>query len=138
MKNGKLTMLLLVAILIGYSRCNTTENSDLQIDQYNKILFSSNIDESDGSEVLIREAYFPPGWKAPRHYHNGHLFLYVIEGEFELIMGEEGKVIYKAGDALQMKPGMEMDARNPSDTNPLKFAVFQVGKPNDPFVVPVE
>jgi hypothetical protein len=31
-----------------------------------------------------------------------------------------------------------MDARNPSSKNPLKLSVFQVGKPHDPFVVPVE
>ena len=37
-----------------------------------------------------------------------------------------------------MKPDIEMEARNPSDTNSLKLAVFQVGKPDAPFVVPVE
>lgn len=138
MNKKKLLKLLIVVMLIGFSGCNTSENSSELSSQYNKVLFTSNIDENDGSEVLVREAFFPPGWKAPRHYHNGNLFLYIIEGEFELIMGEKGKVLYKAGDALQMKPGMEMDARNPSATNPLKIAVFQVGKQNEPFVVPVE
>ena len=106
--------------------------------QYNRILFQSNIEKENGSEVLIREAFFPPGWKAPRHYHNGNLFIYVIEGEFEVTMEPEGRKIYRSGDALQMKPGITMDARNPSDVNPLKLSVFQVGKPNAPFVVPVE
>ena len=31
-----------------------------------------------------------------------------------------------------------MDARNPSDTNSLKLAVFQIGAPDSPFVVPVD
>jgi quercetin dioxygenase-like cupin family protein len=106
--------------------------------QYNRILFKSNIDKENGSEVLIREAFFPPGWKAPRHYHNGNLFIYVIEGEFEVTMEPEGRKIYRSGDALQMKPGITMDARNPSDVNSLKLSVFQVGKPNAPFVVSVE
>jgi len=135
--NLKLKNQILITVLIAllFASCNSTE--DLKDAQYNKVLFTSNIDKTDGSEVLIREAFFPPGWKAPRHYHNGNLFIYVIEGEFEVIMEPTGKMLYKSGDALQMKPGMEMDARNPSNTNPLKLSVFQVGKPNDPFVVPV-
>jgi len=124
--------------LIWISSCNTEEKSIVEKTKYNNIIFKSSIDKNDGSEVLIREANFPPGWVAPRHYHNSNLFLYVIEGEFELIMGEEGKKIYKKGDALQMKSGIEMEAKNASDTKPLKFAVFQVGNPDAPFVVPVE
>ena len=56
--------------------------AEVSMQQYNNILFQSNIDEKDGPEVLIREAFFPVGWKAPRHYHNGNLFIYVIEGEY--------------------------------------------------------
>ena len=106
--------------------------------QYNRVLLQGSIEKDHGSEVLIREAFFPPGWKAPRHYHNGNLFIYVIEGEFEVTMAPEGKRTYRSGDALQMKPGVTMDARNPSSVSPLKLSVFQVGKPNDPFVVPVD
>ena len=106
--------------------------------QYNKILFKSTISKNDGSEVLIREAYFPPNWKAPRHYHNGNLFIYVIEGQFEVTMDGIGKKTYSAGDALQMMPGISMDARNPSAESALKLSVFQVGKPDAPFVVPVQ
>lgn len=40
--------------------------------------------------------------------------------------------------ALRMKPDTPMDARNPSDTTPLKLAVFQVGNPDAAFVVPIE
>ena len=45
--------------------------------KYNKVLFKSLISEKDGKEVQIREALFPPNWKAPRHYHNSNLFIYV-------------------------------------------------------------
>jgi len=108
------------------------------VTRYNNVLFQSSITKSDGTDVLIREAFFPVGWTAPRHYHNGNLFIYVIEGEFEVTLDGEETKIYKSGDALQMRAGVEMDARNPSDSLNLKLAVFQVGKPNDPFVVPVE
>ena len=106
-------------------------------ERYNDVLYKSDIDLSNGSEVLIREAYFPPGWTAPRHYHNGNLFIYVIAGEFEVDMEGVGLNLYKAGDALQMRPGFTMEARNPSAINPLKLSVFQLGQPDAPFVVPV-
>ena len=98
----------------------------------------SSINPDRGTEVLVGEAYFPPEWTAPRHYHNGNLFIYVIEGKFEAIMEPMGKMVYRRGDTLQMKSGVTMDARNPSDTDPLNLSVFQVGKPHDSFVVPAE
>jgi quercetin dioxygenase-like cupin family protein len=127
-------LIVIGSILIFTSTC-LAEGLTLQ---YNTILFQSNIDQKDGSEVLIREAFFPVGWRAPRHYHNGNLFIYVIEGEFEVTLEGEETRVYLQGQALQMKARTRMDARNPSPTKSLKLAVFQVGKPNAPFVVPIE
>ena len=133
------TFIIVIASLIsGAALAANSEELKVSKTKYNKILYKSNIDKEDGSEVLIREAYFPPRWKAPRHFHNGNLFKYVIEGEFEVDMEDTGKKVYTSGDALQMKPGVTMDARNPSETNSLKLTVFQVGKPDAPFVVPVK
>ena len=125
----------MLATYPAYVLSETASDSAIQ---YNRVLFQSNIDMSNGSEVLVREAFFPPGWKAPKHYHNGNLFIYVIEGEFEVTMEPDGMKTYQQGDALQMKPGITMDARNPSTEKPLKLSVFQIGKPDAPFVVPVE
>ena len=86
----------------------------------------------------MREILFAPGWTAPRHYHNSDLFIYVISGEFEVDMDGDGVRTYTDGQALRMKPNTAMDARNPSETKPLKLAVFQVGNPDSPFVVPIE
>ena len=106
--------------------------------KYNKVLFKSFISEKDGKEVQIREAFFPPNWKAPRHYHNSNLFIYVIEGEFEVELEGSKKVTYRKGEALQMNSGIEMEARNPSHKNSLTLVVFQVGNHDAEFVVPVE
>ena len=106
--------------------------------KYNNVLFKSFISEKDGKDVQIREAFFPPNWKAPRHYHNSNLFIYVIEGEFEVELEGSKKITYQKGEALQMNSGIEMEARNPSNKNSLKLAVFQVGNPDAAFVVPVE
>ena len=99
---------------------------------------SRGVDVDNGDEIQVREILFAPGWQAPRHYHNSDLFIYVISGEFEVDMEGEGLKTYTDGQALRMKPNTPMDARNPSQTKSLKLAVFQVGNPDAPFVVPIE
>jgi quercetin dioxygenase-like cupin family protein len=96
------------------------------------------LDIENGEEIQMREILFAPGWKAPRHYHNSDLFIYVIAGEFEVDMEGSGLKTYTDGQALRMMPNTPMDARNSSAEKPLKLAVFQVGNPDSPFVVPVD
>ena len=126
------TILILLLLSVAYS------SSADEPAKYNKVLFKSFISEKDGKDVQIREALFPPKWKAPRHYHNSNLFIYVIEGEFEVELEGSKKITYQKGEALQMNSGIEMEARNPSNKNSLKLAIFQVGHPDAAFVVPVE
>ena len=122
---------MLLSALTSFSQADETK-------KYNNVLYKSTISSTDGKEVQIREAFFPPNWQAPRHYHNSHLFIYVIEGEFEVQLEGCEKTLYRKGEALQMNSDIEMEARNPSSENSLKLAVFQVGNPNAAFVVPVE
>ena len=89
-------------------------------------------------EVLIREHVYPPSWQAPTHYHDGDLFIYVVAGEFEITTDEDGKVIYSSSEAMQMAAETIMDARNASNTEPLKLVIFQIGEPGGPFLIPVE
>jgi quercetin dioxygenase-like cupin family protein len=107
-------------------------------DPYNHILKRFTLNVEHGNEVQIREILFAPGWKAPHHYHNSDLFIYVISGKFEVDMEGEDLETYVEGEALRMKPNIPMDARNPSETNSLILAVFQVGNPDAPFVVPID
>ena len=59
------------------------------------------------------------------------------EGEFEVAMEGEDPVIYTGGEALEMRTGSVMKARNPRGISHLKLAVFQVGQIHVPFVVAV-
>jgi len=124
-----------VMLLAG---CSSEQESHSSPDPYNHILMRAALNVDNGEEIQMREILFAPGWKAPRHYHNSDLFIYVISGEFEVDMEGEGLNTYIDGQALRMKPDTPMDARNPSDTKPLRLAVFQVGNPDSPFMVPVE
>ncbi len=138
-KLSKLNLVYLISILLltlQHAQALAHQTPEI-IERYNHVVFKGTLNKADGNDVLIREAFFPAGWKAPRHYHNSSLFIYVIEGEFEVQLAGSEQVTYKAGQGLQMKAGVEMEARNPSSTHSLKLAVFQVGKPNAAFVVPV-
>jgi quercetin dioxygenase-like cupin family protein len=128
-----------ILILSAFLAANATaaDTNKATTGPYNHILEKFTLNIEHGNEVQIREILFAPGWKAPRHYHNSDLFIYVISGEFEVDMEGEGLETYAEGQALRMKPNISMDARNPSETNSLKLAVFQVGNPDAPFVVPI-
>jgi len=134
-KSSAAISVLFVALAVSTNSANGSKSS---IDPYNRILDKYTLNIELGNEVQIREILFAPGWKAPRHYHNSDLFIYVISGEFEVDMEGEDLNTYSEGQALRMKPNTPMDARNPSETNSLKLAVFQVGNPDAPFVVPID
>ena len=104
--------------------------------QYNEVLWASTLGEGGDGDVAVREILFAPGWDAPRHFHNSDLFIYVLDGAFEVTMEGEATVTYHAGEALEMRTEAAMLARNPSDQSPLKLVVFQVGQTQAPFVVP--
>ena len=114
------------------------ESAELRADPYNEILLEGNVADRIDDDVAVREILFEPGWTAPTHYHSSDLYIYVIEGELEVTMEGGGRNVYEAGEALRMAAEAVMDARNVSSTDPLKLAVFQVGNPHAPFVVPVE
>jgi quercetin dioxygenase-like cupin family protein len=118
--------------------CSAEPEGAPQVEPYNDILMRSTLDFEIGNEIQMREILFEPGWKAPRHYHNSDLFIYVIAGEFEVDMEGSGLKTYTDGQVLRMQPNTPMDARNSSTVNPLKLAVFQVGYPDSPFVVPID
>ena len=128
----------LFLVILTIAGCSSEREGVPSIEPYNDILMRSSLDFEIGKEIQMREILFAPAWKAPRHYHNSDLFIYVISGEFEVDMEGPGLVTYTDGQALRMKPNTPMEARNSSADRPLKLAVFQVGNPDSPFVVPVE
>ena len=128
----------IAAVVIVATGCSAEPEDASLFEPYNEILMRGALDSEIGEEIQMREILFPPGWTAPRHYHNSDLFIYVIAGEFEVDMEGAGLKTYTDGQALRMKPNTPMDARNSSEVNPLKLAVFQVGNPESPFIVPID
>ena len=128
----------ITVLVIVASGCSSEQADAPLVEPYNEVLMRDALDLEIGEEIQVREILFAPGWTAPRHYHNSDLFIYVIAGEFEVDMEGTGLKTYTGGQVLRMRPNTPMDARNPSDVNPLKLAVFQVGNPDSAFVVPVD
>ena len=128
----------ITVVVIVAAGCSAEVEDSPLVEPYNEILMRGALDVEIGEEIQMREILFAPGWTAPRHYHNSDLFIYVISGGFEVELEGAGLKTYTDGQALRMKPNTPMDARNSSTVNPLKLAVFQVGNPDSPFVVPID
>jgi len=92
---------------------------------------------SAAQEVQVRQYDVPPGWATPKHYHTGHMFLYVVEGTGA--METDGQIrTARPGEVLNQFPERTMVMRNASTTERLKFIVFQVGATGAPLVVVVK
>jgi quercetin dioxygenase-like cupin family protein len=97
-------------------------------------VFKAALSVSAAQEVQVRQYDVPPGWATPKHYHTGHMFLYVVEGTGT--METEGQVrTARAGEVLNQFPERTMVMRNTSASERLKFVVFQVGATGAPLVV---
>ena len=89
---------------------------------------------STAQEVDVRRYDVPPGWATPKHYHTGHMFLYVVEGIGT--METEGQTrTARSGEVLHQLPEKTMVMRNASASERLRFVVFQVGATGAPMVV---
>ena len=127
-----------VAAIFLLSSIIATAQESGNDDQYRQILDKAILEKFGGAEVLVREHLYPPGWQAPRHYHDGDLFIYVISGTFEVVTDASGRVEFKPGQSVHMAADTMMDARNVSDAEPLKLVIFQIGESGKPFLVPIE
>ena len=69
---------------------------------------------ADGLEVIISDVVIPPNATAPRHYHPGEEFLYVLEGSAVHVVEGKPDQILKAGDAYVIPPQAEHAPRGGS------------------------
>ena len=97
-------------------------------------IYKQALGAADASQVNIRNYDVPPGWATPSHHHSGHMFLYIIEGKGA--MDTEGETRTAGpGQVISQLPGKSMIMRNASQTERLKFVLFQVGDDKHPLVI---
>jgi quercetin dioxygenase-like cupin family protein len=102
-------------------------------------LFSKELADIPGKEVLMLAVEYPPGGADPVHRHDAHGFVYVLEGS--IVMGVKG------GDEVTLTPGqtfyegpehVHTVGRNASATQPAKFIVLLVKDTGVAPVLPAE
>lgn len=97
-------------------------------------VFKAALSVAAAQEVNVRHYHVPPGWTSPKHYHTGHMFLYVMEGTGS--METEGQTrTARSGEVLHQLPEKVMVMRNASASERLKFVLFQVGATEAPLIV---
>ena len=81
---------------------------------------------------------YPPGISSPKHRHNAHTFVYVVEGS--VIMQVEGgeRVLLGPGQPFYETPDdIHVVSMNASMTESAKILVFLVKRQGVPLTVPV-
>ena len=102
------------------------------------LLLQKNFNDLPGREGVMLTVEYPPGASSPKHRHNAHTFVYVLEGT--LIMQVEGgeRMTLKPGDTFYETPeDIHTVSMNASKTEPAKALVFFVKRQGEPMTVPV-
>ena len=102
-------------------------------------LFSRDLPESPGREVLMITVEHAPGGSSPIHRHNAHALVYVLEGSVVMQMKGGQPVTLTPGQTFYEGPDdIHVLDRNASSTKPAKFVVFMIKDKGAPALVPAE
>jgi len=98
-------------------------------------VLKTELDGMPGTEANIVVFDVDPGWQTERHFHPGHVFVYVIEGTVKIDVDGQDPVEYGPGQAFYETPNVSMIGSNASSTDRAKIVVFQVGEAGKPLMV---
>ncbi len=92
----------------------------------------------EGREANLLHLEFPPGWISEKHFHSGHVFVYVLEGSVTFDVKGKAPRTVGAGGVYHELPNEVMQITNTSATDGLKVILFQVGKEGKPLMIKAE
>ncbi len=92
----------------------------------------------EGREANLLHLEFPPGWIGGKHFHSGHVFVYVLEGSMTVDVKGKALRTVGAGGVFHELPNEVMHAKNTSATDGLKIILFQVGEEGKPLMIKAE
>ena len=103
-----------------------------------KSLMKTSLVGVAGKEANVILFAVGPGWKIDKHFHPGHVFVYMLQGSLKIeVEGKPARVI-GPGNLLHEIPNRNMVANNISSTKGARFLVFQVGDIGKPLTVKVK
>lgn len=102
-------------------------------------VLSKELKDSPGKEGVMLLVEYPPGNVDPKHRHNAHGFIYVLEGSVVMQVKGADKVTLTAGQTFYEGPDdVHVVGRNASSTKPAKLLVFFLKNKDAPILTPVE
>jgi quercetin dioxygenase-like cupin family protein len=88
----------------------------------------------EGHDIAIQRVTFPGGWSSQKHTHAGPVYVYVLDGAFEVeIEGAEPRIL-SAGDLVAEPQDAPMVARNTSQEDPVTILLIQVSEEGRPLM----
>jgi quercetin dioxygenase-like cupin family protein len=96
------------------------------------------LDELGNREGVMYIADFPPGGVAPRHYHPGPEFIYILEGAIVLQPDGMEPHTLKQGETMFNPSKRVHIATNPSASAPAKLLIHLVAEKGQPLAVLVD
>lgn len=88
-------------------------------------------------EILVLEINLEPGQSSQPHRHNGHVFVYVLEGEVNMQVAGGELMTLSAGEMFYENPNdIHAVSANASDSEPAKFLVHIIKTVGAPVTVP--
>ena len=91
----------------------------------------------EGKEVIIKHFAAPAGFVGGRHFHQGPVYLYMLEGELT-VETEGGTETFKAGQLYVEPANLVMQGKNLSASDDVELLVFQVGDIGKPMMIKVD
>lgn len=92
-----------------------------------------------GKEGVMLTVEYAPGASTPKHKHDAHTFVYVLDGAIEMQVEGGKKVTLTAGQTFYESPtDVHSVSKNASTTKPAKFLVFFVKNKDAPPLMPVQ
>jgi len=124
----------IAAIAVAVVALAPATAEEAQIERTELMNVSLGVAQGLDGVMVISER--PPGGVAPRHTHPADELSYVLEGAIELALDGAGPVVYEAGEAYHIPPGIAHSARNPSDSEPTRVLVFWTAEAGKPLTTP--
>ena len=102
-------------------------------------LLSKNLEDIPGKEATMLTVHYAPGSEGTVHRHNGHVFVYVLEGSIVMqVRGGKEVTLGPGGTFYEGPMDVHTVGRNASKTQPATFLVFAIKDKGAPLVVPAK
>ena len=102
------------------------------------VLMKQKLEGLPGFSVQIVLVEGPPGWVGGRHYHPGHVFVYMLDGTYQLNFEDLTSRTVLPGEVFYEAPNSVMRSRNGSSTEWVRDVVFQILRDGQPVAVSVK